>query len=182
MASLQTVYWEDVHFRQATLVDLHAHPSLKVSLFHRTLGRWNRASRAFDPFDVHADFPKLRARGVDVLLSSVHVPEAGMVREAGPLRLLRYPLRGMLDPVLERSPFDVTMRMLDDIEAQVRSAVDPSTGKPPARIVRSIIELDELLAVPDERPIAMTTRSRAGTVWAAIWTTCSACSTGAWPT
>ena len=47
--------WEQIHF-DSTLVDLHAHPSLNVSLFHRTLlSRLCPSSRAFDPFSSDFD-------------------------------------------------------------------------------------------------------------------------------
>jgi len=155
MASLEVVDWQDVHYRQATIVDLHAHPSLKVSLFNRVLTRWNKANRAFDPFDVHADFPKLRAGGVDVLLSTLCVPEAAMLGEIGYLRLLKYPLHGLWKRVFARPPAEVAMEMLDGMEAQVRAAVDPAGGKRLAQMVFSVRELDEILAQPGERPIAV---------------------------
>src|SRR5512136_2369414 len=150
MSPAQTVDWQDLHYRQATVVDLHAHPSLKVSLFNRVLTRSHRASRAFDPFSVRTDFPKLRAGGVDVLLSTVHVPEAGMLEECSYLRWLRYPLYGLWKRGFARPPFVVTMEMLDGIEAQVKAAVDPGSGKRLGQMVRSPRELDDLLAQPAE--------------------------------
>jgi hypothetical protein len=41
-------------------VDLHAHPSLKVSLFNRVLTSRFRASRSFDPFGARMGFPELK--------------------------------------------------------------------------------------------------------------------------
>ena len=155
MSSRQDTGWKDLHYRHATIVDLHAHPSLKVSLFNRVLTHWHRAGRAFDPFSVRTDFPKLRAGGLDVLLSTVYVPEAGILEECRYLQLLRYPLYGLWKRVFARPPAEVTMEMLDAIEAQVEAALDRCSGKRLAQMVVSVRELDELLAQPGERPIAV---------------------------
>jgi hypothetical protein len=74
--------WESLH-EEADIVDLHAHPSLKVSLLGRVLGvRWH-AARSTNPFSVRTDFPKMRQGKLDVLLSSVYVPERGIFTECG---------------------------------------------------------------------------------------------------
>lgn len=147
--------WEQVHFRDATVIDLHAHPSLKVSLFNRMLTARVRASRAFDPFGVRTNFPMLRQGGLDVLLSTVYAPERGLLDECGYLRLLRYVMRGAWKKVFDRPYFDVTGEMLDALEGQVRAARDPQSGKPLAQMAYSVRELDELLAQDGERPIAV---------------------------
>jgi membrane dipeptidase len=146
--------WETLH-EQATIVDLHAHPSLKVSLFNRTLTSRFRASRAFDPFGVRTDFNSLRQGKVDVLLSTVYAPERGILEECRYLRLLRFPMRSLWKRVFERPHFDVTMDMLDAMEQQVQSARDEATGRPVAQMVRSVQELDDLLAQDGDRPIGV---------------------------
>lgn len=147
--------WRKIHFSDSTIVDLHAHPSLKASLFNRALTSRFRASRSFDPFGVRTDFPKLREGGVDVLLSTVYAPEKGILEECRYLRALRYLLPSAWNRVFTRTYLDVTMDMLDTIEAQVKGAVDPETGKPIAKIVRSVRELEELLALGEGRPIGI---------------------------
>jgi hypothetical protein len=47
--------WMQVH-RDATVVDMHVHPSIKVSLFNRVLWRSFNASRYFNPLSVRTDF------------------------------------------------------------------------------------------------------------------------------
>jgi len=139
----------------SVLVDLHAHPSLKVSLFNRVLtSRW-RAGRAFDPFGVRTDFHKLKRGGVDVLLSTVYPPEKGILEECRYLRLLRYVLPSTWRRVFERPYFEVTLDMLDALERQVEQARDRETGQPLARMARSVKELDDLLAQDGPRPIAV---------------------------
>lgn len=154
MAVDQALEWEQLH-TDSVLVDLHAHPSLKVSLFNRVLtSRW-RAGRAFDPFGVRTDFDKLRRGGVDVLLSTVYAPEKGILEECRYLRLLRYVLPSTWRKVFDRPYFEVALEMLDAMEQQVDQARDGETGQPLARMVRSVKELDDLLGQDGARPIAV---------------------------
>lgn len=146
--------WKQIH-DEATLVDLHAHPSLKVSLFNRTLTSRFQASRSFDPFGLRTDFPKLREGGLDVLLSTVYAPEKDILKECRYLRLLRFVMPSTWKRVFSRPYFEVTTEMLDAMERQVRAAADRKTGEPLARMVYSVKELDDLLAEEDERPIAV---------------------------
>ena len=147
--------WERVHFRDSTIVDLHVHPSLKVSLFHRVLTSRLYSARAFDPFSVRADFPKMREGGLDALLSTVYAPERGIIEECWPLGLLRYLTPRTWKKVFGRPYFQVTMQMLTDMEKAVARAQAPDTGKPLAQMARSVRELDALLAAGDGRPIAV---------------------------
>lgn len=154
MSEVSNSNWEQVHYQDSTIVDLHAHPSLKVSLFKRMLtGRFG-ASRAFDPFSVRTDFPKLRRGGVDVLLSTVYAPEIGILEECRYLRMLRYLMPFTWQKVFERSPFDVTVEMLDVMEQQVQNAGDES-GKPLAQMAFSVKDLDDILSQDDDRPVAV---------------------------
>jgi microsomal dipeptidase-like Zn-dependent dipeptidase len=156
MPDTRDVDWEALHFDQTTVLDLHAHPSLKVSLFNRTLTRRFRASRAFDPFGVRTDFVSLRLGGVDVLLSTVYPPEKGILEECRYLRMLRYVLPGTWKRVFDQPYLAVAMAMLDSMEAQVEAAREPDSGKRLAQMVYSVRELDELLAQEEgERPIAI---------------------------
>jgi microsomal dipeptidase-like Zn-dependent dipeptidase len=149
-----TTHWEDVHQR-STIVDIHAHPSLKVSLLKRPLTSRIRAGRAFDPFSVRTDFVKLREGGVDVLLSAVYAPEKGIYEECPYVQAMRFLMPGTWKAVYDTPPFQVTWRMLDEMEQQVEAAVDRATGQPLAKLVTSVRELDELLAQERPRPIAV---------------------------
>jgi microsomal dipeptidase-like Zn-dependent dipeptidase len=147
--------WQQVHYQDATILDLHAHPSLKVSLFNRLLTSRFRAGRSFDPFGVRTDFPKLKEGGLDILMSSIYVPEKGILEECRYLRLLRYVMRSAWHRVFSRPYFDVAMDMIDAMEGQVERAQDAETGKPLASMIRSVQELDELLGQPGERPVGV---------------------------
>jgi membrane dipeptidase len=147
--------WKQVHFVDATILDLHAHPSLKVSLFNRTLTSRFRVSRSFDPFGVRTDFPKLKEGGLDILMSSIYAPEKGILEECGYLRLLRYVMVSAWRRVFSRPYFDVAMDMMDAMERQVQLAKDPQTSKPLAKMIYSVRELNELLSQGDGRPIGV---------------------------
>jgi len=145
--------WEQVH-ADSTIVDLHVHPSLKVSLFNRTLTKRFRASRSFDPFGVRTDFASLRQGGADVLLSTVYAPEKNILEDCQYLNLLRYVMPSAWKRVFSRSYFEVANDMLDLIENQVQEARDEQ-GRPYAKMVYSVQELDDLLAQGGDRPIGM---------------------------
>jgi membrane dipeptidase len=154
MHDYQNPDWKKIH-SNATIVDIHAHPSLKVSLFNRVLTSRFRASRSFDPFGVRTDFAKLRQGGVDVLLSTVYAPEKGIVQECRYLRLLRFVLPFKWKSVFARPHFQVATEMLDAMERQVQTAINPDTRKPLAKMVFSVRELNDLLEHVEERPIAV---------------------------
>jgi microsomal dipeptidase-like Zn-dependent dipeptidase len=154
MSVQSTPEWKRIH-EEATIVDLHAHPSLKVSLFKRALTSSFRASRAFDPLSVRTDYAKLKDGAVDVLLSCIYAPEVGIYQECSYLRLLRYLMPFTWRRVFSKSRFEVTLAMLDQMEAEVEKAVDDKTGKRLVKIVRSSQELDELLDQDGDGPVAL---------------------------
>jgi len=144
--------WQKIHHR-AVIVDLHAHPALKVLLFDRWLASRFRASRAFNPFSVRTDFGKLGQGGLDVLLSTVYAPEKNIVKDCCYLKLLRYLMPLRWKKLFSRPYFDVTIEALEKMEKQVEKK--PKTGKPLAQMARSVRELDELLNQGPDRPIAV---------------------------
>jgi membrane dipeptidase len=147
--------WQTVH-HDATLVDLHAHPSLKASLFYRALGqRFYPSPRAFDPFAVRTNFPRLRDGGVDVLLSSIYTPEMGIIESAPPLKLLKFVAPRLWHGVYGRGYFIAANEMMDVIEKQTAKARDEN-GAEMARFALSLAELETILKLPDAaRPVAL---------------------------
>jgi membrane dipeptidase len=144
-----TLDWRDVHFKGTTVVDFHAHPSLKVSLFKRALTRRYRASRSFSPFAVRTDLSRLIEGGVDVLLSVIYPPERAMLEDCPPLQWLGHLMPRTYRKVFGQSPFDVANQLLDEMEG----AVDRCQGR--AKVVTGPEELRAVLDMPDERPIAV---------------------------
>jgi membrane dipeptidase len=148
--------WKTIH-DEATIVDIHAHPSLKASLFYRALGqRIYPSPRAFDPFSVRTNFPRLRAGGVDVLLSVIYAPEIDIIDSAPPLKLLKYITPRLWHNVYERGYFTVANEMIDVIEKQAQNARDEENGFQLVCFAHSIDALDAILKQPGpNRPVAL---------------------------
>ena len=148
--------WHRIHY-DATLIDLHAHPALKASLFYRYMGqRIYPSPRAFDPFAVRTNFPRLHEGGVDVLLSAIYAPEIGITNSAPPLKLLKYLTPRLWHKVYGRGYFTVANEMMDVIEKQALTARKQQTGAQLARFAHTISELDAILTEPPEnRPVVL---------------------------
>jgi membrane dipeptidase len=148
--------WWTVHYG-ATLLDLHAHPSLKRSLFYRALGqRIYPSPRAFDPLAVRTNFPRLVEGGVDVLLSAIYTPEIGITESAPPLKLLKYLAPRMWHKVYGRGYAILAHEMMDEMEKQAETERDEQDGSQWARFAHSARELEAILQLPDaERPVAL---------------------------
>jgi len=142
--STENKRWEKLH-NQATVIDLHAHASLKISLLNRMLTSRFHAGRSFDPFGFRTDYNKLKKGGLDILLSTLYAPEAGILKECPPLKMLRFILPCKYRRVFKRTYFEVTCDMLDTMEDTVKKAIDSETGNPLAQMVLSVTELEELL-------------------------------------
>jgi membrane dipeptidase len=124
--------------RGVRVVDLHAHPSLKTTLFGLRWDRRHRAGSAFNPLSLRCDLPKLVAGGVDVLCSAVYVPERGLLDDCLPLRLATLfvpPFRRLV----EGDPFRGAMETLDEFEHIV--ATTPPVAGVRAALARSPAEL-----------------------------------------
>jgi len=145
--------WEEIHYGEAPIVDVHAHPSLKVFLFRRALTRRLRAYRAYNPLKLRTDFKKLKQGGLDVLLSSVYAPEREIVDDCIYLKLLGFLMPFTYRKVFGGDRFDVTWHILDLMEEQVRQT--GQGGGPAARMAFSVRELDEILGQGADRPIAV---------------------------
>jgi microsomal dipeptidase-like Zn-dependent dipeptidase len=148
--------WHSVHY-DATLIDLHAHPALKASLFYRYIGqRIYPSPRAFDPLAVRTNFPRLHKGGVDVLLSVIYAPEIGITDSAPPLKLLKYLAPRLWYKVYGRGYFTLANEMMDVIEKQAQEARHEQTGAQLARFAYSIDELEAILSEPGRvHPVAL---------------------------
>ena len=151
---LRTSPWQQIH-SASTLVDLHAHPSFNVSLFHRLLtSRLYPSSHAFDPFSVRTNFPRLKDGEVDLVLSVLHPPERGILQECPPLNLLRYLMPRSFRRIYGRPYFEVATEMMEQMEQAVIKGIDPATNRPFAQYAHNLAELEALLGQVDGRPIA----------------------------
>jgi membrane dipeptidase len=144
----QGLPWLELH-RRATVVDMHAHPSLKVSLFRRSLARAVGSSRHLWPLSFRTNATYLRDGGVDVVLSAIYPPEHGLRDEFWPIHLLRFLLPVSWCRYYAKPYFNVTERMMAELESEAQ--------KYPAdlQVVRNSEQLTTLLGQPAPRPVAL---------------------------
>lgn len=140
--------WKRVH-RDATVLDLHIHPSMKQQLFNRKLGVRYFAVRTINLFGVQSSFPRMKTGQYDAFLSVLHVPEKGLLKDFPALNVFRVLRPDLWRKLFSAPPFTATIRILEDMEAEVARS-------PIVKMAHSVKELDEILARPDgSRPIAV---------------------------
>ncbi len=150
---MTTLDWRQIQ-KEATIVDLHIHPSMQQQLFNRNLNLRFVINRTFhgDPMSVRASFPRLRWGGYDVILSCLFVPEKGLLKDFPIINIFRVLRPDIWRKLISSQPFDATLKIMADMEA----AVAASSGYDAARMVRSVSELDAVLGQPKgERPLAV---------------------------
>ena len=67
-------------------IDLHLHPSLKMYLFGRKLYKRHGTGGAWNPLTMRVDLPKIAAGGMNVLVSSIYIPEREMIKDCFVMR------------------------------------------------------------------------------------------------
>ena len=111
----------------SVVVDLHTHPCIKASIFHRDLGSRRKKflaelfKRKFWPLSNRASFPLLIEGGTDVILSTAYVPEGGWYSD---MRLARWLINlapRVKKKIYKSAYFNAIMTVLDDVEEQVLS-------------------------------------------------------------
>lgn len=118
--------WEELH-KKSTVVDLHSHPSLKSSVFHRDIGSSKTKllqkffKEKFWPFSGRVTFPKMEAGGVDVLLSTAYLLEQGWIDDMSIVQKLFWLFPKIKKKIVDVPYFDATMLMLDEMEQQIES-------------------------------------------------------------
>lgn len=125
----------------STVIDLHAHPSLKTWLGGKRLGRRQRAKTGFAPLTLRSSYPSLRAGGVGVVWSSIYVPERRLASDCWLLWAA-----SLLVPRLRRAlgaedPSRIAHRVIDHVEAEV-DRVNEDEGATVITVPRDNGELD----------------------------------------
>ena len=138
-----------VHF-DALVIDVHVHPSLKTYLFKKKLWKTHRSGGAFNPFTMRVDLPKTIAGGVDALVSSVYLPERGLLDDCKVLKIASKIGPKRMRRLFKGDPLDRTLEILDSFEQALEKA--NSKGREVARVVRSI---DELVQAHEDGVIAV---------------------------
>ena len=146
--------WQRIH-QEATIVDLHVHPSLQQQLFRRNLN-WryviNRSLHG-NPMSVRASFPRLHDGGFDVIFSAIYLPERGILKDFPIVKWFRFLRPDLWRKLIVSSPYDATLHLMADMEA----AVESSTRKDPMKMARSVAGLDSVLGQQKrrQRPVAV---------------------------
>lgn len=122
----------------AVFVDIHAHPSLITNLFGSELYKCRNVGRFVYPFGLRNNLPSLKAGGVDVLLSSVYVPERSLRDNCWPIKAL-CKVWPHLYRTFASEPDLMTNQTLDNFELAVAKACQ-ALG-PVAEIARSKADL-----------------------------------------
>ncbi len=144
--------WRELQ-KEATIVDLHIHPSMQQQLFNRNLNLRFVINRTIhgDPLAVRASFPRLKDGGYDVILSVLHVPEHGLLKDFPLANLFRFLRPDLWQKLVVTPPFDATLKIMGDFE----NAVHESHGYEHVRMAHSVKDLNAILSMPKEkRPIA----------------------------
>lgn len=150
MSDSSSLDWATLH-RDSLVVDLHIHPSLQQQLFRRNLN-WRYVISRLNPLSVRASFPRLKKGGYDAILSVIHVPEKGILKDFPIVNVFRLLRPDLWAKILAPAPFKVALRMMDDME----TAVSDSTHRDWMKMARSVKELIDIMGQPDaKRPIAV---------------------------
>jgi microsomal dipeptidase-like Zn-dependent dipeptidase len=116
-----------------TVVDIHAHPVLKTYLFDYDLYKKSKNPVTiveFNPFNLQANIPKLLQGGIDVVFSTVYLPERPFIDNSDILNvsneILKIFFASLTDKVEDNStcnrPFEQTLGIIDQFENKVKKA------------------------------------------------------------
>jgi microsomal dipeptidase-like Zn-dependent dipeptidase len=145
--------WRNIH-KEATVFDLHAHPSLKLSLLKRLLTANDPVAKDFDPLSVRSGFSKLSKGGVNLLGSAITVPELALLDDCKLLNSVKY-LLPSVRRILRGPRLEITLKMMEEIEKVANDAKYSQTGRPIAQFAHSVEELNAILDQGDDAPVAL---------------------------
>ncbi len=167
MIKSESPEWEKLH-EEANLFDLHAHPSLKATVFRRSMTGpvWVPPGLhgLMNPLSVRTSFVNLEKGKVDIQMSSIYAPERRLLDEIRafkivPLRFIRYlPFslaRRLWREFISPDYFTVTLNLLRDMEVQVERHNRNAGAKRPAVMVKDADELGKLIDEGPSAPIAL---------------------------
>ena len=127
----------------ATLIDLHAHPSMKTYLTGAHLGQRKTTVKGFNPFTLRTSHGSLADGGVTLLCSAIYVPEHRLKSDCGVIKLISL-VHSRLRHALKDSPWQTCLAMLDHIEGEV-AAVNQAGMTPAMRVVTTRAGMDSVI-------------------------------------
>ncbi|GAB4376500.1 MAG: hypothetical protein Kow0042_22870 [Calditrichia bacterium] len=130
--------------QQITVIDLHVHPSLKTFLWNKNLAKRHRTGGAWNPLTLRVDLPKIKDGGVDVLFSSVYLPERRMIKDCFILDVVTSLLGKKFRSLKRGDPFEITQNILQHFEIALEDAASKKGNS--VEIARSFTELKRVLS------------------------------------
>jgi microsomal dipeptidase-like Zn-dependent dipeptidase len=149
---MEALDWRRIK-QEATIVDLHIHPSMQQQLFNRNLTVRYVLNRTLhgNPMAVRGSFPRMRDGGYDVIFSTYYVPEKGLRKDFPIINIFRILRPDLWKKLIAAPPYNATLRVMDDFE----KAVKDTSGYSWVQMAGSVSELDAILSLPKKaRPIA----------------------------
>lgn len=131
-------------------IDIHCHPGLKTWIFNSDFEDDHPTfSTDFFPTDMTVDYPKMVKGAVDVILSSVYIPESPLINEvikSGPLihiisRFINVKEKAENNSTPER-PFEQTLEFKNLFEKKLKRAADSGAN---IAVARSYDELERYM-------------------------------------
>lgn len=125
-------------------VDLHLHPSLKMYLFGKKIYKRNPTGGAWNPLSMRVDLPKIKAGAMNVLVSSIYVPETGMINDCIFMKSLLWGMglfNKKFNSIRKGDRFATTLLMMDHFEKEVAAAND--AGYFDVILAKSIGEMEQ---------------------------------------
>lgn len=136
--------------REYTVIDMHVHPALKTYLFNKKLDKRYWTGGAWNPFAMRVDLPKIIEGGVNVIFSSIYLPEKKMIDDCWALKLLSLFVGTHLRSIVKDNPFEATMKMINRFEEGVEKA--RINEKKVAEVAKSVSDYHRII---DEGKIAV---------------------------
>ncbi len=127
---------------QTRVIDIHVHPSLKTYIFCHKIWKRHVSGGAWWPLTMRVDFPKAIKGGVNVLVSSVYLPERGLLTDCKLLRILKRLSSKRIRKLFDGEPMEQTLKILDHFEKAVDKA--RVKGTVVAKVARSKAELEQI--------------------------------------
>ncbi len=150
MATTPQLNWRAIQ-AAAPVFDLHIHPAMNRLAIKQNLNVRSVVSRSFNPFAVRASWPRLKSGGYRAILSVLHVPERGLIKDFPIINLFHFLRPDLWHQLMATPPFDATLKIMADLE-QIVAASTPVK----MQMAKSIDELDAILSQPiEQRPIAV---------------------------
>ena len=140
--------------REFFVADMHAHPTVKTfvlpPLFRRQFYKAHRPARTLAPFGMRCDLPSLMDGGVNLLVSSVYIPEWEFLRQCWFMNLLSL-LAPKFRSRVKKHPYRATLECIERFENREIYKARQKLGD----VVEVAVDLENLDRILGEGKIAI---------------------------